>query len=58
MIFIKILGYISVSGSKWDTVTGTAACRPRLTGAAPQGYVADGDDGSHWVNDFKKTINI
>ena len=46
---VKCYGYMSVAISKWDTGTGSASCRPRFSGAAPQGYVADGDDGSHWV---------
>ena len=29
-------------------VTGTGECRPRVAAPA-QGYVADGEDGSHWV---------
>ena len=46
---VQCYGYMSVAISKWDSGTGSAACRPRFSGSAPQGYVADGEDGSHWV---------
>ena len=46
---VQCYGYMSVAISKWDTGTGSAICRPEFSGAAPQGYVADGEDGSHWV---------
>merc|ERR1712241_1114037 len=38
---VQCYGYMSVAISKWDSGTGSAACRPRFSGSAPQGYVAD-----------------
>ena len=46
---MKCYGQMSVAIEKWDDGVGTASCRPVVSGAAPQGYVADGSDGSHWV---------
>merc|ERR1712156_1126026 len=40
---VQCYGYMSVAISKWDSGTGSAACRPRFSGRAPQGYVADGE---------------
>ena len=46
---LKCYGEMSVDVSKWDSGTGSGACRPEYTNAAPQGFIADGEDGSHWV---------
>ena len=55
ILFLRILdmkcyGEMEISLNKWDSGTGTANCRPITTTGAPQGYIADGEDGSHWVN--------
>ena len=42
-------GEMDVDLNKWNSGTGTAICRPTYTSGAPQGYIADGEDGSHWV---------
>merc|ERR1712088_583698 len=44
---MKCYGEMEISLNKWGT--GTANCRPITTTGAPQGYIADGEDGSHWV---------
>ena len=38
-----------VSIVKWDTGTGQGKCKPVPHFGAPQGFIADGEDGSHWV---------
>ena len=46
---MKCYGEMEISLDKWTDGTGTANCRPITTTGAPQGYIADGEDGSHWV---------
>merc|ERR1711976_694381 len=47
---LKCYGQIDVIASKWETVEGSLSCRPKFGPAsAPQGFIADGEDGSHWV---------
>ena len=53
---MKCYGEMEVSLDKWDSGTGTANCRPITTTGAPQGYIADGEDGSHWVINLKLMI--
>ena len=45
-------GEMDVTLNKWNSGTGTAICRPTYTSGAPQGYIADGEDGSHWVSNI------
>jgi len=42
-------GNMEVSIVKWDTGTGQGKCKPVPHFGAPQGFIADGEDGSHWV---------
>ena len=47
---IKCYGQMNILASRpFVDVTGTAECRPRTAPANPQGFIADGSDGSHWV---------
>ena len=47
---MKCYGQMNILASRpFVDVTGTAECRPRVAPANPQGFIADGADGSHWV---------
>lgn len=49
---IKCYGEIDVTATqRWETLEGRLNCRPTIASSAPQGFIADGDDGSHWVSD-------